>query len=641
MSFVQPLGLLALIGIPVIVLIYIIKSKYTEQVIPSTYLWELSEKFLKRRRHISKLASIIWLILQCIIVLAIAFAIAQPVFTIPNSAKEYCFILDGTGSMNMQDGSQTRFERAKDEVKDIINKSKTGSNYSLVFIGDTTYTVFDNINNKKSANMALDGMQCTWSSEDCTDAVGIAQRYFNGNSSTLVYLITDKTYGVTQNITVIDVSSGEENYAVTDYSNVKKYDGLTGTEGYLVSANVISYSSDAILTVELVADGNRVQETRSVPVKKLEKTPVEFMYPSLKFASLEIRIKNSDGFEADNSAVFYETAEGDALSVLLVSDSPLYLKSVLNSACNAVLDVKTTTAYEEYYDLYLKGEEEQYGLYVFDCYAPEALPKGSTVWLFNPTKSIPKSGFSFQTLMDAEKDKYTDGSFYEAEFASIYGMTQSAAQTFRLLTKDVVTGSKVAVAKYAKYAVGRDFVSVLMHGSTPLIFAGHNENNDKQVVFAFDLHDSDFALDFNFIALVSNIFEYSSPSVLNQTTFNTGDTLSIDIINGCTALVLSTPSGAKTALPTSFTTVETVLTETGTYKLTATVNGDERVYSLFAGVAETESNSVATGAAVIAGVPENHYANGYYDSILVYLILLAVIFMADWGGYCYEQYQLR
>ena len=49
MSFLQPLGFLALLAIPVLVVIYIIKSKYTEQVIPSTYLWELSERFLKRK----------------------------------------------------------------------------------------------------------------------------------------------------------------------------------------------------------------------------------------------------------------------------------------------------------------------------------------------------------------------------------------------------------------------------------------------------------------------------------------------------------------------------------------------------------------------------------------------------------------
>ena len=64
MTLLYPLGLLGLIGIPVLIIIYIIKNKYTEQVISSTYLWTLSERFLKRRNPINKIAGIISLILQ-------------------------------------------------------------------------------------------------------------------------------------------------------------------------------------------------------------------------------------------------------------------------------------------------------------------------------------------------------------------------------------------------------------------------------------------------------------------------------------------------------------------------------------------------------------------------------------------------
>ena len=50
MTFLYPLGLLGLIGIPILIIIYIIKQKYTEQTVSSTYIWTLSEKFLKRRK---------------------------------------------------------------------------------------------------------------------------------------------------------------------------------------------------------------------------------------------------------------------------------------------------------------------------------------------------------------------------------------------------------------------------------------------------------------------------------------------------------------------------------------------------------------------------------------------------------------
>ena len=54
MSFLYPLGLLGLIGIPILIIIYILKNKYTEQTISSTYLWRLSEKFLKTAPELNR-----------------------------------------------------------------------------------------------------------------------------------------------------------------------------------------------------------------------------------------------------------------------------------------------------------------------------------------------------------------------------------------------------------------------------------------------------------------------------------------------------------------------------------------------------------------------------------------------------------
>ena len=88
MKFLQPLGLLGLIGVPVIILIYILKNKYNEQTVPSTYLWTLSEKFFKRRNPLSGLTGLISLILQILTVIVVSLAIARPIFVLPDSAQE-------------------------------------------------------------------------------------------------------------------------------------------------------------------------------------------------------------------------------------------------------------------------------------------------------------------------------------------------------------------------------------------------------------------------------------------------------------------------------------------------------------------------------------------------------------------------
>lgn len=641
MSFAFPLGLLGLVGIPVLILIYIIKSKYTEQTIPSTYLWELSERFLKRKKPVSRLTGIISLILQILIVVAISLTIAHPTFIVPNSAKEYCFLLDGSGSMNTELSGSTRFDRAKAEIKSIIGSSQSGSNYALVYIGDTTYTVFDGINNKKNAYMLLDDLDCGWSGSSCLEGITVAQSYFDKNPSTLIYLVTDKDLEG-ENVNVINVSAHEENYSVVDYKCTKKYNDESNSTYYSITGSVFSYESDAELTLGLYVEDEqnggekRLADTQTISVKKLEKTEFEFVQNTITYRSFEVRIQNEDAFMKDNSVVFYETATGDTMPTLLVGADPFYLEAALMSIGNVELEFMYPEEYEDYYELYKNGEGKAYGLYVFDCsngYAPAELPKGGAVWLFNAQASIPKASFSFQRIVNEDEKK----DYYEAEFAS------GSDQVISALTKDLIN-MPVVVRKYARYAVSNStFTTVLSceENNNPLILAGVNENNDKEVLFTFDLRDSNLALRLDYLILLRNLYRYSLPSVLDETMYTTGDTLSVNVLNGCTALVLTAPSGKITPLVTGSRVAETVLTESGSYLITAIINDIECVYSLYAGVPVSESEPDGLTTVSVSGTARSDFADGYYDKILVYLILLCVFFMADWGVYCYEQYQLR
>ena len=155
MSFLYPLGLLGLIGIPILIIIYIIKTKYTEQTVASTYLWLLSERFLKRRNPFSKISGIISLLLQILAITLISFGIAHPMFTLPGAAHEYVFILDASASMNMQQGEQTRFEAAKAQIALQIEEATEGSRYTLIHAGSDTMTVFEKTDNKEEAFKAI------------------------------------------------------------------------------------------------------------------------------------------------------------------------------------------------------------------------------------------------------------------------------------------------------------------------------------------------------------------------------------------------------------------------------------------------------------------------------------------------------
>ena len=200
MRFIYPLGLLGLIGVPILVLIYILRSKYNEQTVASTYLWTLSEKFFKRRNPLSGITGIISLILQILMVAFLSLAIARPIFTVPESASEYCFLLDASGSMNTMSGLKTRFEKGKDYIEDTINSASLGSSYTLVYLSNEGSVIYEQVTDKKIALSMLEDLNCTDCPSDDEDALEIAQSYFDRNSSTLVYFVTDKDYDHSENL---------------------------------------------------------------------------------------------------------------------------------------------------------------------------------------------------------------------------------------------------------------------------------------------------------------------------------------------------------------------------------------------------------------------------------------------------------
>lgn len=206
MTLLYPLGLLGLLAIPVLIIIYIIKSKYTEQVITSTYLWTLSERFLKRKNPINRITGIISLILQILAVIFISVALAHPVFTLPGKANDYCFILDGSGSMNVVQQGRTRFDAGKDQIREIINSAADGSTFTLVTTGNTTDVAVMQSDDKKATLRALDNSEAAYVASDFNQALSVAQNYFNVNPACKFYVVTDKNFENLENAELINVA---------------------------------------------------------------------------------------------------------------------------------------------------------------------------------------------------------------------------------------------------------------------------------------------------------------------------------------------------------------------------------------------------------------------------------------------------
>ena len=102
MKFLQPLGLLGLLAIPIIILIYIVKSKYVQKPVSSTFIWKRSLRYVKRKIPLNFIVSLL-LILQILTVTVASLAISRPTI-VPFSSNETIIIIDSSASMLTTDG---------------------------------------------------------------------------------------------------------------------------------------------------------------------------------------------------------------------------------------------------------------------------------------------------------------------------------------------------------------------------------------------------------------------------------------------------------------------------------------------------------------------------------------------------------
>lgn len=632
MSFVYPLGLLGLIGIPILIIIYIIKNKYTEQTIASIYIWKLSERFLKRKKPISKLQGLINLILQCLTVALISLLISQPSIVIKGGAKEYCFILDASASMqSYYSNNETRFEHAKTTIKNYINSSNEGSEFSLIYSGSSTQVVYSNMSSKDRAISLLSDLKCSSVYQTADKSLQEAQKLFDKNSNTLVYLLTDKEYEV-NNVELINLGDNEVNYAVLSssyklsdatYNNdltIKEHAKIT------VTGSIKAYNGNGSVNLNLIID-NTLASTQSIQLEEGNDTTYTFEVEDItSFSNYEVVIENSDACAIDNSYKVYNLVLEHNYKALIVSSQPFYFQAILESYGK----IEEITAID--FDTYSASSYTGYGLYIFDSNScPDVLPTDGTIWIFNVKKSINNSGFSYLDTIESM-------SGYILEREEVYGEEKELisdyidSDSYNMITLD-----------YNKYSINKNFKALFSIDSYPVIFTGYtqNESKNREIVFGFDIRGTNLAMNYNALRMFNNMLEYSFPTVVNTNTTVAGEELTYNVVSGIKNIRLYSPSGTASYLSTSSSTGSVILDEVGTYvfEITTSNNVVNRI-NVYSSFPEKENEKEEALVASISGEQTNEYRNSYFSLTTILFVILLLIFMADWMVYCYEQHQL-
>lgn len=597
MHFFNVWGFLALLAIPAIIVMYLLKQKYKEIHVPSLFLWKQAVAQSKAHKPWQKLKKNLLLFLQIAAVLFLALALANPYMTGGKKSQNYVFALDQSMSMQAKDVSPSRFEKAKQQIKKMIEQAPPGTEVSIVTMGENPYIALNSTKDKKMAQNQLSKIEATNAGVDFEKVVSLLELQ-KEQTQGLIYVFTDTEYDFGKmQVHKIPFGTSQENCAITVLSHSKKEQVTT------VLAKVKNFgTSFADKTITLYCDDSvfDVQEARLEAGEERE-----FYFQSIpnNTTKLMVKITPEDILSADDIA--YDVLETQSKQkVLFVSEQNLFIEKMMNLLSNVELYKTTPENIEN-----LKG----YSLYIFDGVLPEVLPSDGHSLILNPPEG--------NTFLDTEQAQE---------------ITQPLVQTNHSLLGNMKI--QFAVSKAKKVTLPIWAQTIIYAGEFPLMFAGEYENK-KIAVFAFDIHDSDLPLKKEFPIFMYQLADWFFPkNNTNLEKITAGNAITIHMLPESKKVTVIDPKSNSVLLAPPFPAAPFQSTnETGFYTLLQEKEQGEQVESYFAVNAKVQGESELlpmqkTDSKIIQN---SEFPANRSLKVLFLLVLLAVI-VGEWWVNCHE-----
>lgn len=637
MTFLYPLAFLVLLAIPVLIVIYILRNKYKEGRVASTYLWEISQKFLKKRNPLNKFEHLLALIIQSLTIFALAVCLAHPQLTLKGQADNITFVLDTSASMQIVDNGTTRFEKAKNAIKKAANDSKDGSKFTLVTAGNESKLVCLSVEDKSRFEMFVDSVSVTDLSSDLEESMNTAQKYLSDGTSNKVYLATDKKFedDSLQNVELIDVSSEAINYSINNvnYSyNSKDELLITGDVygyGYTVPEDVINSTDSTVrekycTKVRFYLNGVKGKWTSVFTVNDQKNSFEVSLGSDIKEDDLKeitCTIENEDVLTKDNSFTIYNNSKVGTTNVLIVGTANNFIKGFFEANSSTNYKIISSSSYTG---------KEGYDITVFSKYTPTVLPSTGAVWFIGCTDSVEGAGFIAQNTYDLDE-------------AGHLKYTNDSSLLYKQLT-DKTANNDIIVSQYTRFTIDDDLTPILTYNNLPVVFAGKNSKGQREVNIGFDIEKSNISMKYDFLRLLFNFTKYSNPKVMTKFDYNVGSKTTFSLPDNLDRITITTPAGKEETIEKGNDDYsEYTFEEAGTYDIkvlySSSSQADEemKVYSSFL-KEEGDPLVVETKSYKLAIKDDAKKGDAIYDTLLWVVIACAVLFATDWILYAHEQY---
>ena len=231
MNFLSPLALgLFALSLP-LVLLYFLKVRRRERMVPSLLLWETSLRDREASAFFQRLQRDPLLALQILALAAMAVALARPAVTVMGQgARKVVVVMDTSASMKARDAGGTRFAAARAQAASLVSGLGEGAEVMVIESGVQPHVLAPLSRDRERAASAIRSTRPRDLPHRLTDALRTARALVGADPRAEIYVFTDGAFTLAAGpesqdarIHWMTVGRGGRNVGITNLAVRKNY----------------------------------------------------------------------------------------------------------------------------------------------------------------------------------------------------------------------------------------------------------------------------------------------------------------------------------------------------------------------------------------------------------------------------------
>lgn len=330
MQFLAPTAFALAALLPVIVAMYLLRLRRTEQVVSSTYLWQRMVRDMEANAPWQRLRRNLLLILQLLFMTLLILALARPfTWTEGQGGQALILVFDTSASMSADDVSPTRLEAAKLRARQIADGLPDEARVTVIAAGQQAQVLLPSSVDRRQVHLAIDGVRAGVGDSDLESALELASAVAARQPDTETVVFSDGRVelgrvAVKGRVRYLPMGLSGENQAISAISL------RTTPGGQYLSAfvQVTNHGEqDAARRLALYVDGELANAfDLTIPAKGQRAIVADDVAANAQV--VEVRLLGSDALALDDQAwAVYRGSE--RASVALVSEGNRFLETAL------------------------------------------------------------------------------------------------------------------------------------------------------------------------------------------------------------------------------------------------------------------------------------------------------------------------